>query len=101
MPQRDAQAWAARGGEGRAASRPSRPAEVGLATRAAGRADAARGGVGDTGVRLRRSRASRKCMAWFELQRRGSARGRDDHGGARARERSEEVSEEETTPWTT
>ena len=26
-------------------------------------------------------------LAWSERQRRGSARGRDDHGGARARER--------------
>jgi hypothetical protein len=87
VPQRDAHAWAARGGEGRAASRPSRPAELGLATCAAGRADAARGGVGDAGVRRRRSHARRRGMAWSERQRHGSARGRDDHGGARAREK--------------
>ena len=94
--QHDAQAWAARGGEGRAASCPSRPAEVGLATCAASRADAVRGGVlapGGTGVRQRRSRASRRGMAWSERQRRVAATIMVAH----ARERGEE----ETMPWTT
>ena len=43
--------------------------------------------VRGAGVRRRRLRASRGGMAWSGRQRRSSARGLDDHGGARASER--------------
>ena len=69
--------WLARAEEGR--ERVLR-GELGVEVRGAQAA-------GGAGVRRRRLRASRGGMAWSGRQRRSSARGLDDHGGARASER--------------
>ena len=78
--------WLARAEEGR--ERVLR-GELGVEVRGAQAA-------GGAGVRRRCLRASRGGMAWSGRQQRSSARGLDDHGGARASERRERAS---AVPW--